>query len=221
MEDLSRTLFLTGSINEESCRELIESIVKVNEFDDLEDQVYFEDKCKSLEGVQVCGEITIPPLEREPIKLYIDSGGGEVYSGFALVNAIENSVTPVITIVVGKAMSMSLIIAMAGDYRYGYKKSRFMYHDISTGMWTDLTDIKREVTELEELSEQYNRLIKEWSYITQEMLDYKLNRRENWYFGGLDAYDVAVIDELIDDEYEGKCDSCGKPLDECGCDIDG
>ncbi len=60
----------------------------------------------------------ITPEQRTPIKLLINSEGGDVYSGFGIVEAIQNSETPVYTICHGQAQSMGLLILAAGYKRF-------------------------------------------------------------------------------------------------------
>lgn len=223
-QEPERNLYLSGEVCEESVQDLISKIVEINEYDNKLADEYYTKKSDALQNVFVFGDnvsLEIPPLDREPIMLYIDSGGGEVYSGFGLVNAITNSETDVITIVMGKAMSMALLIAMAGKERYAYKTSTFMYHDISTGEWGKLEEFKRTVNELERLEKIYDDMIIDWSYIQKPLLEYKKERTADWYFGGIDARRMGVVDWLIDDdEYDAVCSGCGKYLDECDCDGD-
>ena len=70
----SRTLVLSGEVEEESVAELIQDISDINDFDD--DQ-----------------ESNIVDYERTPIKLVVNSMGGSVYDGFALIGVIEKSLT--------------------------------------------------------------------------------------------------------------------------------
>ena len=92
---LSRVITL-GDIDSELVNEVIQLIYEINE----------EDAKKT---------------QKEPIKLIINSFGGELYSGLALVDVIDNSQTPVHTICHGSAMSMALIIYAAGHKRLASK----------------------------------------------------------------------------------------------------
>ena len=65
----------------------------------------------------------------EPIKLIINSSGGEIYSGLALIDVIDNSQTPIHTICHGSAMSMALMVYASGHRRIASKYATFMYHE--------------------------------------------------------------------------------------------
>ena len=103
---LSRVLTL-GEIENDKVCELIGLIYEINE----------EDKNKEAD-------------KREPIQLILNSPGGNVYDGFAIIDAIEQSVTPIHMTILGQAQSMGFAIATCGTYRYASKRTTFMYHEI-------------------------------------------------------------------------------------------
>lgn len=225
-ENKKRVLYLSGEITEENILPLKQSIIDWNmEDDELEEEYYLKNE-ELLGNILIEGNVTslsLNPLERRPITLFIDSGGGYVYAGMSLINVIKSSNTPINTVVDGKAMSMAFLIALSGDYRLGFKNSTWMYHDGSFGIWSDTTDIKREIQESERLDKIYTELVREWSYISDDWINEIKDKRKNYYFGGIEALELGVVDELLDyvpDEeiYKGRCDICGKELDECSCD---
>jgi ATP-dependent Clp protease protease subunit len=64
-----------------------------------------------------------------PIRLYINSGGGSVLAGNRIVQAIEASRRPVDTICVGMAASMSGLVYSYGAHRYQLPRTIVMLHD--------------------------------------------------------------------------------------------
>ncbi|MBO4276638.1 ATP-dependent Clp protease proteolytic subunit [Candidatus Saccharibacteria bacterium] len=73
-----------------------------------------------------------PIAERKPIKLYINSPGGEIVEGFPLISTIELSKTPVYTINIGQWSSMSFLIGITGHKRFALPYTTFLLHDGST-----------------------------------------------------------------------------------------
>lgn len=67
------------------------------------------------------------------IALYINSPGGDVYSGLALYDFIANMKSPIKTVCMGSAASMGAILFLAGEQRLMLKHSRLMIHDPSYG----------------------------------------------------------------------------------------
>jgi ATP-dependent Clp protease protease subunit len=72
-----------------------------------------------------------------PIYLFINSPGGSVSDGFALIDTIKSLKSPVYTIVIGHACSMGGLISIAGHQRYMTKNSFWMGHDMSGGIHGD------------------------------------------------------------------------------------
>jgi ATP-dependent Clp protease protease subunit len=68
--------------------------------------------------------------ESEPIQLFINSPGGEIYSGFSIFDMIRFIKPPVLTIVNGLAASMGSIIALAAppERRLALPNSKFLIH---------------------------------------------------------------------------------------------
>ena len=71
----------------------------------------------------------------QPINLFINCPGGEVYSGLAIYDVMQYISAPVYTNCVGIAMSMGSVILMAGEkgHRVALPNSRIMIHAGSAG----------------------------------------------------------------------------------------
>ena len=85
------------------------------------------------------------------LNLYINSGGGEVCSGFSVVNIMKQSKLPVYTYGIGRIMSCGLIIFMAGHRgkRFLNKNTRILSHQLSSEVWGSLSDLKDSLKECE------------------------------------------------------------------------
>jgi len=71
---------------------------------------------------------TLSQKSIKPIKLLINSPGGQVTEGQAVVDAMISSRCQIITVALGQAMSASFDIFLAGDYRVMYPNSLLMMH---------------------------------------------------------------------------------------------
>ncbi len=71
----------------------------------------------------------LPTEDRQPILLYVVSNGGEVDSGFELIDIIQNSKTPVYTINLGYQYSMGFLIGLAGHKRFATRNAKYLMHD--------------------------------------------------------------------------------------------
>ena len=137
----------------------------------------------------------LPVEERKPIFLYIASNGGSVDAGFALIDAIQTSKTPVYTINTGYWYSMGFLIGLAGKQRFTMPNATFLMHDGSNFIWTsgskaqDQADFNRRV---EARVKQY---ILDHSTLTSKEYDKK--QRVEWYLFADEAKEKGFIDQII------------------------
>lgn len=135
---------------------------------------------------------------RTPIKLIINSEGGDVYSGFGIVEAIQSSITPVHTICHGQAQSMALLILAFGHKRYIGPYSTVMYHEISWDVeYAPGKFHKQELNEAERMQFIYDDLLLESTNLTKEQLDKVKNHKGYWYISSADAMTFDIVDEIL------------------------
>ena len=94
----------------------------------------------------------------QPINLFINCPGGEVYAGLAIYDTMQYVRAPVPTNCVGIAMSMGSVILMAGErgHRVALPHSRIMIHAGSAGFRGATPDLEvqaREVLALRDILE--------------------------------------------------------------------
>lgn len=87
-----------------------------------------------------------------PIKIFISSVGGSVYDGLGLYGALITCSCPIYTFCEGYAMSMAVIIFLAGDIRDCYSESRFMVHEVAGGVRGKNFEIQADSKEIDELN---------------------------------------------------------------------
>ena len=138
----------------------------------------------------------IPPA-RKPIKIFINSPGGNVYDGFALIDAIRNSTTPVHTIALGSAMSMGMLIYAVGHRRYIGEYSTLMFHDVSSAVADKLETIRDRIDELNRIQAMICSVVTTNSKVPMEKLAEKLSQREDWYISAKEAIDLGLADGYL------------------------
>jgi len=171
LDPLNRIITL-GDIDSESINEIIQLIYEINEEDIKKTQV-------------------------EPIKLIINSFGGELYSGLALIDTIDNSKTPIYTICHGSAMSMGLIVYAAGYYRTASKYSTFMYHEASYPVEGKVIYHKQELNETERIDKICDDYLVSKTKLSKKQLDKIKNNQLDWYFDVKTALEYGIVDEIV------------------------
>lgn len=142
----------------------------------------------------------IDPKDRKPILIYIASNGGEVDSGFELIDIIENSKTPVYTINLAYEYSMAFLIGLCGHKRYAMKNARFLMHDGTNFVWDSgaKAQDKMEFNKLQEL--RIRDYVLSHSNVTPEEYDAKL--RVEWYMFSNEAKKNGFVDYIIGEDCE-------------------
>lgn len=168
---LSRIITL-GEVTQESVNEIIGLIYEINDEDTKKTQV-------------------------EPIKLIINSFGGDVYSGIALIDVIDTSLTPIYTICHGSAMSMGLIVYSVGHQRAASKNATFMYHEASYPAEGKVLHHKQELKEVERIDKICDEILLSKTKFTQEQLNKFKETQSEWYFNIDTATEYGLVDEIL------------------------
>jgi ATP-dependent Clp protease protease subunit len=115
----------------------------------------------------------------EPIKVYINSPGGSITAGLAILDTM-NFVRPAIhTYCVGQAASMAAILLAAGKKgkRFSLPHSRIMIHQPSMhGLAGQATDIQIYAKEIQDLKEMLIDLLVESTGQTKEKITVDIDR---------------------------------------------
>jgi len=174
----SRNIVLSSDITASSVADIIESILDINTLDD------------EFEG-------DLQDYHREPIKLVVNSFGGSVYDGFALIAAIEHSKTPIHGYCYGSAMSMGFIIYISTHIRFAHKTSTLMYHEISDVFWGNITGAKQNIKECERIQKVYDDYVLSRTKIPiDKMNDYKA-RKDDWYMSAQEGLKYKIIHKIL------------------------
>lgn len=87
-------------------------------------------------------------IEEDEVIMYINSGGGEQRSLFALLNLLLYGNKEIHTFVVGQALSAACILAICGAKRYCTPLAKYMYHEpqykLEDGMYQVVHDLNWE-----------------------------------------------------------------------------
>ena len=136
----------------------------------------------------------------KPIEIIISTIGGEIYSGFNLVDQIEKAKSPVTIHIMSMAASMGFLIAMAGKNNTNVKT---VCHPFSVGLLHSgsqyMEGSAHAVKDTFDFSQHYEEKIKNY-ILTHTKIDEnlyeKIERKEYW----MDADEMkrlGIVDEII------------------------
>lgn len=176
LKDLKqRKLFLNVDVDQFSVADIVKHIMQYNA----------EDR-------------NIEPEKRVPILLYVTSNGGEVDSGFELIDIIQSSKTPVYTINLGYQYSMGFLIGLAGHKRFALRNAKYLMHDGSNFVYNSGAKAQDQMEFQRRVEERIKQYILSRSKITSKEYDSKL--RVEWYLFADEAKDKGFCDYIIGDD---------------------
>ncbi len=140
----------------------------------------------------------ISPKESEenPITIYINSPGGEIYSLLGLYDVMQSLIKDgyvIKTVNIGIAASAAAIILLAGSkgHRYCLPHTTVMLHQPSAGTYGTVTDMEIDVAESRRLKQDLNSIIKQHA---SEALIPLLER--DAFLTPEQALEYGIIDEI-------------------------
>lgn len=132
-----------------------------------------------------------------PIEFLINSGGGYIFDGFALIDFLRfvSKTAKVTTRVIGYAASMAGLIAQAGDVRTISPNSYFMIHEGSSGQRGTLSSLRDEVALLAEMEDRGLALLAERSTLSVAEIK-KKSERKDWWLTAKEAKKFGFVDRV-------------------------
>jgi ATP-dependent Clp protease protease subunit len=138
-------------------------------------------------------------INNDDISIYINSGGGSVYSGLGLLDVMDYVQCDISTVNTGLAASMGAVILCSGTKgkRKALKRSRTMIHQpLTYGGWMQqASDVEIEAKEMNHLKKELYEIISDRTGQTYDKV-YKDGDRDYW-MSSFDAKKYGMIDEIV------------------------
>jgi len=132
------------------------------------------------------------------IQLYIQSPGGEVYSGMAIFDAMRSIQAPVSTTAVGWTASFGTVVLIAGTkgMRHALPSATIHMHQPHGGTEGQASDIVIAAKEYQRMKDMLTDIFVEQTGQTRETI-VRDNDRDR-YFGAYEAVEYGLIDSVIE-----------------------
>ncbi len=131
------------------------------------------------------------------ISLYINSPGGEVYSGLAILDTMNFIKPDVSTICTGMAASMAAVLLAAGapGKRFALPHSKIMIHQPSGGAQGQQTEIEIAAREIKEIRSDLNEILS--AATGQPLKRVKQDTERDNYMRAAEALEYGLIDRVM------------------------
>ncbi|MDR3020465.1 MAG: ATP-dependent Clp protease proteolytic subunit [Treponema sp.] len=163
----TRTILLSGEINKELAEKTIRQLLLMED------------------------------MNSEPIRIFIDSPGGDADAGYAIFDMIRFIKPEVWTIGMGLVASAAALIQLAApkSRRLGLPNSHYLIHQPLSGIRGVATDIEIHAKELEKLREKINRLVADETGNPREQVEKDTDR--DYWMNAEEAVSYGLISRII------------------------
>lgn len=138
--------------------------------------------------------------EKKPIQLWINSPGGDVQAGLAIIDMMNLVENPIHTIVVGQAASMAAVIAACGEpeKRAIMPNASMMLHEPSLMIGGKATDVRSRMGHIEKLEEVLMQTIA--AKTGKDPAHLKEVLRQDVWFTSQEALEFGLVDKITGEQ---------------------
>lgn len=137
----------------------------------------------------------IPVEQRKPIKMFINSPGGDLNATMAVCDLMDMSKTPIWTISESISYSAGGLLLIAGHKKFTYKSSTYLLHAGSTGAMGSTTQVFDTIEFQRAYEEQIKEFVLSHTKFTEE--EYDKNYRKELYLNAKGMLKHGVVDEIL------------------------
>ncbi|MCE9559470.1 MAG: ATP-dependent Clp protease proteolytic subunit [Armatimonadetes bacterium] len=140
-------------------------------------------------------------LEKEDpdkdIQMYVNSPGGSVSAGLAILDTMNLVKCDVSTICVGMAASMGAVLLAGGakGKRYVLPNARVMIHQVSGGTQGTVSDMKIAVKEADRYQEVLSKILAEACEKTQDQVKKDMDR--DYWMSAEESVAYGIVDKIV------------------------
>jgi len=140
--------------------------------------------------------------EKAPIKIFINSPGGDVDAGYGIYDMLRYVEPPIKTICAGITASAAVIVLLAAnkEERYSLPNARVLIHQPWTGVRGFASDIQIEASEVLKIRERINRLIAQGT--GQPFEKVQEDTKRNFWMSAEEALEYGLISKIISSHAE-------------------
>lgn len=135
---------------------------------------------------------------QKPIRMYINSPGGQVYAGMAIYDTMQQVECPVSTVAVGFTASFGTILLAAGTkgMRYALPNATIHMHQPLGGARGQASDIAIQAQEILRLRSDLNQILSIHTGQTIERIQKDTDR--DLYMSATQAQEYGLVDQVLD-----------------------
>jgi ATP-dependent Clp protease protease subunit len=129
------------------------------------------------------------------IKLRINSYGGSVFAGMAILDTIRSLKSEVHTYVDGAAASAATIISIAGKKRFIGKNSLMLIHQLSAGTYGKFSEMEDDMENNRRIMKMIKDIYKQYTKVPMKQID-DILKHDIW-FDSAKCLELGLVDQIL------------------------
>ncbi|MGD8752130.1 MAG: ATP-dependent Clp protease proteolytic subunit [Anaerolineales bacterium] len=133
-----------------------------------------------------------------PIQMYVNSPGGQVYSGLAIYDTMQMITNPISTVAVGVTASFGTVLLAAGtkDQRYALPHATVHMHQPMGGAQGQASDIEIQAREILRLKERLNKILAK--HTGQDLDKIESDTERDFWMDAEQAVEYGLVDQVLE-----------------------
>ena len=161
------------------------------------DETLFDEAKNIIQWNREDEQNNIPIDKRVPIKIFIHSFGGDMYSCFSFIDCMNLSKTPIVCINMACAMSAGAMIFISGHTRYCMPNSTALLHNGSSASSGDYQQVQEQNKNYKKMVSRMQDIILNRTNITKQQLSRKL--KSDWYLEASEQVENGLCSAIVTD----------------------
>ena len=131
------------------------------------------------------------------IEMYINSPGGQIYSGLAIYDTMQMIPNKISTVAVGVTASFGTVLLAAGEkgHRYALPHATIHIHQPLGGAQGQATDIEIQAREILRLKARLTKIMADNTGKSIEMIEHDTER--DFYLNAEQAVEYGIVDQVL------------------------
>ena len=129
------------------------------------------------------------------IKLRINSYGGSVFAGMAIIDTIRNLRSEVHTYIDGAAASAATIISVVGKKRFIGKNSFMLIHQLSSSSYGKFSEMEDDMENNRRIMKMIKDIYKQYTKVPMKQID-EILKHDLWFDSGK-CLELGLVDEVL------------------------
>jgi ATP-dependent protease ClpP protease subunit len=154
---------------------------------------------KDTDSKRFISDLKSLEAKHQQINVRINSGGGDVFEGITIYNALKNSTADIHVYIDGLAASMASVIALSGRIIYMSRFAQLMVHRVSGTANGDAEKLRETAALMDELEKNLITIYAERTGKTADVIQASwMQRGKDTWFNATDALQQKLVDKVFD-----------------------